>query len=242
MEVLGIARVGTLCTMVLTPPPPPAPRRFPAPVTGRRTGAPGIVAVLGLAVVLLVEYVVALGPWLLFDAPYLSELAGLGLTAVPFVLYVGLVVAVARSAVRRVAAASTAVAALVFHVVFWFVLRHAPSSLDSLDDLRLLGWISGAVVGMLLVASWGIARRTGAVWWIGVAIVPALVAGQALVADEFARKVWEIAGDIDWPGARGRIAFDVTVWTTWTLVPLLAAGFACWVLDQLAPGRADERR
>lgn len=224
--------------MVFTPPPPPpAPSGFPAPPAERPTGAPGIVALLGLAVVVAVDYGVAVGPWLLFDGPYLSELAGLGLTTVPFLLYLALIAAVGRSAVRRVAAAAMVMAALALHVAFWFVLRPGPSSLDGADELRVLDWVSGAVIGMLLVGAWGVARRTGPVWWLGLLVVPALVAAQALVDESFARWVWETSIEVDWPGARWVPVFQVSAWTTWSLVPPVAAGLACWVLDQLAPGR-----
>lgn len=223
--------------MVFTPPPPPAPTGFPTPVVDRRPGAPGIVAVLGLAVVIMVEYAVSVGPWLLLDTPYVSELAGLGLTTVPFLLYLVLVAAVGRSAVRRVVAAGLVATSLTLHVAFWFVVQHAPSARDSLDDVQVLGWVGGAVTGLLLVAAWGISRRTGSVWWIGVLVVPALVAGQALVDDSFSTWVWETASGIDFPGGRWLPVFHVFVWTTWALVPPLAAGVTCWVLDQVAPGR-----
>lgn len=149
----------------------------------------------------------------------------------PQLLYVAVVTAVARDADRRLLAAGLALLSLPMIAVSDVVIEvtagdtwvEAESPLLRLDAL---------LVGLPLVAAWGVARLRGR-WQVGLLAVPATVVVQMVLNHAVANPVWEAA----FPGPDGGPAvLPGALWWAWELLPVLLGGLACrWAAERPAP-------
>lgn len=204
------------------------------PATGLGTGA--ALGVLGA--VLVLSLAAAVAPALTYPGHlHLGETAQLAVSLVPLLAYVGAVALVGRTPVGRLAGAGVAAAAIPVHLAFWFVLTGDLSRPDLVEHRDLLFMARQVLVGLLAVAAWGLARRSNAIWWVGLVVVPLLFAGQWPLRHDVGRAVWEVATATGMPPDTSALVVYQALWWGWATIPLLLAGLACWGLDRVG-GRA----
>lgn len=152
-----------------------------------------------------------------------------------FVVYAVGLALVGRGLLRRGLAAALALAAAAVQGLL-LGLEWAAFERGSGDAVRFFGDVEQVVayvVALLVVAAWGVARRSGPLWPLSL-----LVTGvgtwliRHLEEDYRSVMVDAIAGT-EGP----YVGFDITLidvgWWAWWVVPLLAGGVACWLVEVL---------
>jgi hypothetical protein len=143
------------------------------------------------------------------------------LSVAPYVLFGLVLLAWGRSARQRVAGAACA---LVAGLADWgisevfqrIVERHALT----VNTYRLYDWSLTLLIPTLITLAWGLARRSGRVWVVGVLVAP-LLAGihrqLQLHSPDF--QSWEFHHGQWWVG---RLEF---------MAPMVAGCLACWLIE-----------
>lgn len=215
----------------LPPPAEPLQDEFASP--RGRDGVPTPVALLLLAVALVVDLAVSVVPAVrAIDGQAMSDNASLALSVVAFLVAAGVVAAVGRTPLRRLAAGGMVIAAIPLHVAFWFSLSHGALSPRDLEEIQLLQAVWSSVTGVLLVGAWGVARRSGGWWAAGVLTVPALVLVQRLLSEPIRTVVEALT---EGPGAGFGLAVGLN--TAIALAVLIVAGVVCWLIDLMTSTR-----
>ncbi len=223
--------------MSLHPPPPAEPLQDEFASPRGRDGVPTPVALLLLAVALVVDLAVSVVPAVrAIDGHAMSDNASLALSVVAFLVAAGVVAAVGRTPLRRLAAGGMVIAAIPLHVAFWFSLSHGALSPRDLEQIQLLQAVWSSVTGVLLVGAWGLARRSGGRWAAGVLTVPALVLVQRLLSEPIGELIRTVVEALtEGPGAGvGRAGGRNTAIA---LAVLIVAGVVCWLIDLMTSTR-----
>lgn len=152
----------------------------------------------------------------------------------PFVP-LALVVAVrALNPSRALVAASAAVGGGLVQIAHYELLRWLsthPSAGPSYDELRAVGYVVAMTVSVLAALAWGLSRRHGRRWPVGL-LVAALGAALTLWTDWTAHTGWGrtqfvfTEGD-DNPLRRAELMHGVAL-----MLPVVAACVACWLVDR----------
>lgn len=205
-------------------PPPRAARRAPSALATP-------LALLLLALALGVDLVAALLPWFaLRGGDPIPDAQALAASVLSLLVGAGVAATVGRGVLRRLLAAGTVVAAIPLHVAFWFVTSRGPLRPDTIDEAQVMVVVQQVVIGTILVAAWGIARRQGAWWWLPLPLAAVLATAQYLVREPVNRVVQDLADGTGEP----ILAIGAMSWA-WAVVPMLVTGIACWLVDLARP-------
>ena len=198
-------------------------------VTAERTDRADRVglSVLAAAVVVVAEalrlVLVSRLEWKL-DYPERHAVQGVLFTLV-YLTYAGLLIWRGRTLVRRVAAPLLLIVPWLF-ASFWLVVNvlYARGSIE-LPDGEWWLWLvrlQTAISVVFLVAAWGIARRRGFLWLIGLAVTALL------------GWVWVRAAAMVFEGLTGQmLVFDLYAIVSSVAIPLIGC-LVCWGIEVLA--------
>ncbi|MDQ6523715.1 hypothetical protein RB608_08905 [Nocardioides sp. LHD-245] len=222
------------------PPPVPAP---PAPPTASRRPTAGsplpvVLPFVLLGVLLLAHLVHYLLPgWLFAERRTpLSPDVGIALTVVLMLLYAGLVALVARTPGRRLVAALVAASTIPVQIALHVALRTA--DFDSVREIEILTTWGATLIAVVQVAAWGIARREGRVWPVGLVALPVVAALQWAVRFDVAQLVTDVV-----PGdGTASVLVAWTIFWAWFVVPVLLTGLLCFVIDEATRKSRSTRR
>lgn len=200
----------------------PPPTRVAVAAPGMRSPVPGaVVAAAGVAVTLVTRLL----------GLYTDVFADLGrwgyvVTAAPYVVIaIGVFVLAGSSAGRLGGVVVLAAAAVIIGLNEWqlHVIRHGAFG-DSAAALRAIGWIGSLLPPVLVVLGWGVARRRGALWLVGVAAAGIIAAAvYELNLHTFAR-----VGEHGLDAVR---LFEVVL-TLAAIVTVLAGTLLGWALER----------
>ncbi|TNM46031.1 hypothetical protein FHP29_03570 [Nocardioides albidus] len=212
------------------PPPPPAPASYPAlPRTAHRPGSSAAVALSLLALLLIADLVLFVLPsWLLVEGRAArSGSLTLSLGVLLSVLYAGLVALIGRTTVRRLVAALVALSVIPIHLALTVVVR--VTAFHHVQDIVAVTTSVGVVSSLLCLVAWGIARRDGALWTIGLVALPIATVVQWLARDDLSDLLHELGGG---GRARGPLVAWTILWL-WNTAQVLATGALCFAIDRL---------
>ncbi len=159
-----------------------------------------------------------------------------------FVVYALGLVLVGRGWLRRGVAAALALAAAAVQGVL-LGLEWAAFERGSGDAVRLLGDVEQVVayvVPLLVVVAWGVARRSGLLWPLGLLVTGVGTWLTRHLEEDYRSVMVEAIAGTEGP----YVGFDNTLidagWWAWWVLPLLAGGVACWLVEVLTqPSAAD---
>lgn len=143
------------------------------------------------------------------------------LTVAPYVLFAVVLLAWGRSTRQRVAGATCA---LVAGLADWGINEYFQRMAERHDltatSYRLYDWSLTLLIPTLVALAWGLARRSGRAWVVGVLVAP-LLAGihRELQLHSPSFQSWEFHHGQWWVG---RLEF---------LAPMVAACVVCWLIE-----------
>ena len=154
---------------------------------------------------------------------WVAELVQALLLCVPFVLAL---VLWGRDLARGVGAAAVAVVAAAYVATLNYVFeRYVFGQGDGFTrtSLRVFEWLSLLVVALLVPLAWGVARRAGRLWVVGLVVGPVAA---ALLHELELRSAWwqQRVTPID-PGYHW--VYDAAVY----VAPFVLAALACWTIE-----------
>lgn len=142
-------------------------------------------------------------------------------------VYVGYAVVLAvwgRTPGQRVAGAVCALTPGLFiwglYVFFEHLLWNRP--VPGSTSVQLYGWLAACVPPLLVALAWGLARRRGRRWLVGLAVAPLLAGADHWLTTHSGWWFAHVA-----VRQRGWVGHDVRY-----LVPIVAACLVCWALDR----------
>jgi hypothetical protein len=184
-----------------------------------------------LGVLLLADLVLYLAPgWLAARGRGpMPENLGISLTVVLMLLFSGLVALAARTPGRRLAAALVAGSMVPVQIALDIVLRTA--DFTSVRDLEVLMAGGATFIAVVQVAAWGVARREGRVWPIGLVALVAVAVVQWVVRFDVGHLVTDLV-----PGdGTGALLGAWAIFWAWFTVPVLLTGVLCFLIDRHGP-------
>lgn len=204
-----------------------------APATSLAPSGPGPAVVLSLIALAAAWHLLAarLLPFAVMGDIGLSSWWAWGaLAQTAWIAYaVGLLI-VARSRRRRIAALAVVAAGITVDVLSMLAFRHLG---DHPDFLISLSRVAPYLLAGLAVAAWGVARRTGPWWPMGLLVTLGIIA--FLHSDTGLNAYLDLISTIEaWLGAptNGQGVVHTTLrWLLGWFLPILAGGLACWRIE-----------
>ncbi|WGX98052.1 hypothetical protein [Nocardioides sp. L-11A] len=211
------------------PPPPTAPRH--------PSGASPLPLLL-LGVLLLAHLALYLLPgWLVAERRTpLSPDVGITLTVVLMLLFAALVALVARTPGRRLVATLVAATTIPVQIALHVALRTADFS--SIREIEIITAWGATLIAVVQVAAWGIARREGGVWPVGLIALVVVAAAQWVVRFDVSQLVTDVV-----PGSgTTSLLIAWTIFWAWFVMPVLLTGLLCFVIDEATLTSRSTRR
>lgn len=169
------------------------------------------------------------------DNDPLSRGAVNALVVSSFVVYAVGLLLVGRGLVRRGLAAALALAAAAVQGVL-LGLEWAAFERGSAAAVRALGdaeQVVAYLVPLTLVLAWGVARRGGFLWPLGLLVTGVGTWLTRHVEEDYRSVMVDAIAGTDGP----YVGFDITLidvgWWVWWVVPVLAGGVVCWLVEVL---------
>ncbi len=154
-----------------------------------------------------------------------------------FGAYAAGLLVVGRGVVRRLLAVLPVLMAAVLQGALlateWAAFeRESVDAVSMIDDVET---VVGYAVPLLLVAAWGVARRGGALWVLGLVVTGLGTFLARRYDDDYLSFMLRSVGGVEGP----YVGFDVTLidvgWWLWWVLPILAGGVVGWLVDAASP-------